>query len=66
MHQDGRDTQDRQTKRGDGMDKGSGGEMERYTLGDTRMATRLKGGSTGCKKMVLTYYLIIKMESGLK
>ena len=37
MYQDGRDTQDRQTKRGERMDKGSGGEMEGYTLGDSRM-----------------------------
>ena len=44
------------------MDKGSTGMMERYTLGDGRITAGLKGNCTSCKKMVLTHYIIIKME----
>ena len=62
MLKDGRDTQDRQTKRGDSMDKGRYGIMDRYTLGESRITMLLKGGSTGCKKMVLTQYLKMYMK----
>jgi hypothetical protein len=56
MYQDGNTIQDRHTKEGDGMDKGSGGSMmEVYTLGDSRMAKRLKRRSTSCKQMALTH-----------
>jgi hypothetical protein len=38
------------------MDKGSiGMMMEVYTLGDTRMATGLKGSSISCNRMALTH-----------
>jgi hypothetical protein len=38
------------------MDKGrSGIQMEVYTLGDTRMATGLKGTSISCNRMALTH-----------
>jgi hypothetical protein len=56
MSQDGNDGQYRKTKRGDPMDKGRCGiQMEVYTLGDTRMATRLKGRSISCNRMALTH-----------
>jgi hypothetical protein len=57
MSQDGNDTQYRETKRGDSMDKGRRGKMmEVYTLGDTtRMASGLKGSTISCNRMALTH-----------
>ena len=56
MCQDGSAIQDRLTKRGDGMDKESAGIiMDKYTLGDGRMAAGLKERCTSCKKMALTH-----------
>jgi hypothetical protein len=56
MSQDGKESQYRETKRTDGMDKGSIGQvMEVYTLGDTRMTTGLKGRSMSCNRMALTH-----------
>ena len=56
MCQDGSAIQDRLTKRGDTMDKESGGIfVEIYTLGDGRMANQLKERCTSCKKMALTH-----------
>ena len=43
------------------MDKGSTGMMERYTFGNGRIAARLKGGSTSCKKMALTLFSMSNM-----
>ena len=57
MFQDGNGIQDRQTKRGDAMDKESTGvKMEVYTLEDTRITKRLKGRSMNCKEIELTHF----------
>ncbi len=61
MCQDGRAILDRQTKRGDTMDKGRSGMMEIYTLGDTRMTTNLKERCTSCNRMALTHSTMSSM-----
>jgi hypothetical protein len=63
MSQDGNDTQYREGKRGETMDKGrSGREMEVYTMGDTRITTGLKGRSISCNRMALTHSSITSRE----
>ena len=66
MCQDGKAIQDRQTKRGDPMDKGSTGMMEVYTLGDTRMTEGLKGRSMSCNEITLTHYSMSSMKTAGK
>ena len=62
MCQDGRNIQDRLTKRGDGMDKESTGMiMEIYTLEDGRITTELKERSTSCNEMALTHSTMSSM-----
>ena len=60
MCQDGKVPQYRQTKRVEATDKGRTGiMMEVFTLGDTRMAMRVKGRSMNCKQMELTHSSMI-------
>jgi hypothetical protein len=62
MCQGGSTSQDRQAKRGDGMDKESYGiMMEIYTLGDRRMTIILKERCMSCKRMALTHSLMSDM-----
>ena len=46
------------------MDKGRSGGLDGYTLGDTRMTTRLKGRSMSCRRIALTHSSMssIKMD----
>jgi hypothetical protein len=64
MSEDGNDTQYRETKRGETMDKGRVGilKVEVYTLGDTRMANGLKGRSMSWKRMALTHFSMSRRE----
>ena len=56
MSLDGRDIQDRLTKRGDKMDQGSRGiMMEVYTQGNGIMTRGQKEGNMSCKQMELTH-----------
>ncbi len=67
MCQDGRAIQDRQTRRGESMDKGSIGMIvEIYTLGDITMTTELKERSTSCNRMALTHSMMSSMMKTTK
>ena len=56
MSKDGNSIQDRETKRGDTMDKGRDGMMmEVYSSGDTSITGGLKGRSMSCNQMALTH-----------
>ncbi len=56
MSKDGNGIQDRETKRGESMDKGRYGMMmEVYSSGDSRITGGLKGRSMSCIQMALTH-----------